>query len=57
MHTGGNKMARKRFHTMLDEEVIKQLKLQAVKEDTDASKIIERLLKEYFNKVSDVQED
>jgi len=39
---------RKKFTTSLDEEVIKQLKLQAVMEDTDASKIIEKLLLDYF---------
>lgn len=48
-------MARKKFTTMLDEKVIKQLKVQAAKEDTNASKIIEQLLKEYLKKVSDVQ--
>lgn len=39
---------RKKFTTSLDEEVIKQLKLQAVMENTNASKIIERLLISYF---------
>jgi hypothetical protein len=32
---------------------MKQLKLHAVKENTDASKIIERLVKEYLKKMSD----
>jgi metal-responsive CopG/Arc/MetJ family transcriptional regulator len=50
-------VARKKFTTSLDEEVIKQLKLQAVKENTNASKIIERLVKEYLKKMSDLQED
>ena len=39
---------RKKFTTSLDEEVIKQLKIQAVKENTDASKIIEKLLIDYL---------
>ena len=39
---------RKKFTTSLDENVIKQLKLQAVQEDTDASKIIEKLVIEYL---------
>ncbi len=43
-------MARKKFTTNLDEEVIKQLKIQAVVEGTDASKIIEKLLIEYLKK-------
>lgn len=41
-------MSRKRFHTMLDEDTIQRLKLQAVKEKTDASKIIEKLVMEYL---------
>lgn len=45
-------MARKKFTTNLDEEIIKQIKLQAVRENTDVSKIIEKLLLEYIkNKV------
>jgi hypothetical protein len=40
-------MARKKFTASLDEEVIKQRKLQAVKENTDASKMMEKLVKEY----------
>jgi hypothetical protein len=44
---------RKKFTTNLDEEVIKQLKIQAVKENTDASKIIEKLIIEYLKKSAD----
>ena len=47
---------RKPFPLMMDEEVIKQLKLQAVKENTDASKIIEKLVKEYLQKMSVLRE-
>lgn len=43
-------MARKKFTTSLDENIIQQLKIQAVKEDTDASKIIEKLVAEYLKK-------
>ena len=43
-------MARKKFTTNLDEEVIKLLKHRAITENTDASKIIERLLKIYLEK-------
>ena len=39
---------RKKFTTSLNEDVIMQLKIQAAKENTDASKIIEKLLLEYF---------
>ena len=43
---------RKKFTTMLDEKTIEALKIQAAKEKTDASKIIERLVLEYLNKES-----
>lgn len=45
-------MARKKFTTSLDENIIKQLKMQAVKEGTNASKILEKLIKEYLKKQS-----
>ena len=43
-------MARKKFTTNLDEDVIKQIKLQAIQENTDVSKIIEKLIIEYLIK-------
>ena len=43
-------MARKKFTTNLDEDVIKNLKIQAAMESTDASKIIEKLILEYLSK-------
>jgi hypothetical protein len=46
-------MSRKRFHTMLDENIIQRLKMQAVKENTDASKIIEKLVKNYLEKAEE----
>ena len=39
---------RKKFTTSLDENIIKELKIKAIEENTDASKIIEKLLIEYF---------
>lgn len=39
---------RVKFTTTLDEEVVQALKIQAIKEKTDASKIIEKLLQEYL---------
>ena len=39
---------RKKFTTNLDEEVIRQIKIQAAIESTDVSKIIEGLLIEYI---------
>jgi hypothetical protein len=43
-------MTRKKFTTTLDEVIIQQLKIQAVKEGTDASKILEKLIEEYLKK-------
>ncbi|BDG37608.1 hypothetical protein [Saccharococcus caldoxylosilyticus] len=40
-------MAQKKFTTSFDEEVMKQRKLKAVKENTDSSKMMEKLVKEY----------
>lgn len=45
-------MARKKFTTTLDEELIQKLKIQAVKEGTDVSKILEKLIEEYLKKQS-----
>ena len=41
-------MARKKFTTSLDEKVIEDIKIQAIKEGTDVSKIIENLLIKYM---------
>ena len=46
----GDNMARKKFTTNLDEKTIRDIKLQAVLENTDVSKIIERLIHEYLEK-------
>ncbi len=43
-------LTRKKFTTTLDETIIQQLKIQAVKEGTDASKILEKLIEEYLKK-------
>ena len=39
---------RKKFTTTLDEEIIKKIKIQAVKENTDVSKLLERLIENYL---------
>jgi len=41
---------RKKFTTMLEESVIERLKIQAVLEKTDVSKILEKLAIEYLEK-------
>lgn len=44
-------MARKKFTTTLDEDLIQRLKMQAVKERTEVSKILERLVTRYLEAV------
>ena len=39
---------RKKFTTTLDEEIIKKIKFQAVKENTDVSKLLEKLIETYL---------
>ena len=46
---------RKKFTTTIDEEVIKELKLQAIREKTDANKIIERLIQAYLKKQQEAE--
>ncbi len=41
---------RKSFNTMFDENVIERLKIQAILEKTDVSKILEKLAIEYLEK-------
>ena len=41
---------RVKFTTTLDSEILKELKIQAVKEGTDVSKILEKLMVEYIEK-------
>lgn len=43
-------MARKKFTTTLDEKLIQELKMQAVKEKTGVSKLIEKMAIEYLKK-------
>ena len=39
---------RKKFTTTLDEEIIKKVKIQAIKENTDVSKLLEKLIENYL---------
>ena len=39
---------KKKFTTTIDEDVIKQAKIQAIEENTSVAELIERLLKEYL---------
>lgn len=39
---------KKKFTTTIDEDVIKQAKIQTIEENTSVAELIERLLKEYL---------
>lgn len=39
---------RVKFTTTLDEEIVQELKIRAIKEKTDVSKIIEKLVQKYL---------
>ena len=39
---------RKKFTTTLDDQLIQELKIQAIKEQTDVSKILEELIRGYL---------
>lgn len=41
-------MARKKFTTTLDEELIKAIKVKAIEENTDVSKLLEKMIEEYL---------
>ena len=41
---------RKKFTTTLDEEIIKKIKIQAVKENTDVSKLLDEAIKDLLKK-------
>ena len=43
---------RKKFTTTLDAQIIEDIKIQAVKESTDVSKLLEKLITEYLNKLN-----
>ncbi|WP_195245002.1 hypothetical protein [Clostridium celatum] len=41
-------MARKKFTTTLDEDLISKIKIQAINEKTDVSKLLEKLIINYL---------
>jgi hypothetical protein len=43
-------MTRKKFTTALEEELIRQLKIKAIEQNTEPNKILEDLIKEYIAK-------
>lgn len=42
-------MAKKKFTTRFEDEMIQRLKMQALRERTDPGKILERLLAQYLD--------
>ena len=40
---------RKKFTTTLDENIIKKIKMRAIEENTDVSKLLEKLITDYLN--------
>jgi hypothetical protein len=45
-------MSRKKFTTTLDEELIKKIKVKAIEENTDVSKLLEKMIENYLKKVN-----
>ena len=41
-------MTRKKFTTTLDEDLISKIKIQAINEKTDVSKLLEKLIVKYL---------
>ena len=46
-------MARKKFTTTLDEDLISKIKIQAINEKTDVSKLLEKLIVKYLDDKKD----
>lgn len=49
-------MIRKKFTTTMNQESIKKLKKLAVDHDTDAGRMIEKLVEDYLKKMSDLRD-
>ena len=43
-------MTKKKFTTTLDSDLIQQIKIQAVKENTSVASLLEMLMKDYLKK-------
>lgn len=41
---------KKKFTTTLDSDLIKQIKIRAIKENTSVASLLEKLMKDYLNK-------
>lgn len=48
---------RKKFTTTIDENILKEIKIQAIKEGIDVSKLIEKIFEEYTKNISDSSHD
>lgn len=45
-------MAKKKFTTTVDEELLEQIKIQSIKEKRSVSDLLEELIQDYLKKVS-----
>ncbi len=48
---------RKKFTTTIDEETLKEIKIQAIKESLDVSILIEKMFKKYMTSLADSSHD
>lgn len=48
-HQGGNDMAKSKFTTTLDTELLKKAKIEAIQLDMSVAQFLEKLLQEYFD--------
>ena len=44
-------MAGQKFTTYIDSELLKETKIQAIRENTSVNKIIEKLLRDYLKRI------
>ena len=48
---------RKKFTTTIDEEILKQIKIQAIKEGLNVSELIEKMFQQYIKAFADSSHD
>lgn len=48
---------RKKFTTTIDEEILKQIKIQAIQENSSVSELIEKMFEQYIKTFGDSSHD
>lgn len=48
---------RKKFTTTIDEEILKQIKIQAIQENISVSELIEKMFQQYIQNLADSSHD